>query len=437
MLREAISHYLLAHSGQERHGVVSAIAPNEDLTDLQEYVTLKDDARDNRISTARPSSNLSAITVLRKRAHLQPINLAQLMHVLYLSSPDNRSQAKEAKDLVFALLSMVSDKFDLDYNATVEALYMDIAYRFFFGGYMEILTIPRSKASKLKLPSWAFDWTQTQDRSNVQNLHWKSMQTNWKDRYPFVSPEVRLLKDTTSPHGMLLLLGGKRIGSITALGDGWKTLVREGGSDEDERRAKIESWIEALKDVNLDLNFNNDVLPHFQCGEGEMTKWLSWICWVSAIKAFLRQHLPADASELPLLLELLLLGGQTSLVNAGNYRDICEKITRWEHLFRHDKGMERHPGARNLIYLEYGLDFGSDMRPARLSSGHFCLLPHDAIAGDIVVLFLSMGVPLILREVSIKYCEMVYTIIGPAYVCGIMDRSFPGLDSSYEMFKLV
>jgi hypothetical protein len=74
-----------------------------------------------------------------------------------------------------------------------------------------------------------------------------------------------------------------------------------------------------------------------------------------------------------------------------------------------------------------------DMRPFFLDSGYIGSAPEKTELGDQITFFYGVGVPLVVREVE----KDVYTIIGPAFVCGLMKGEFIKSHPPGRTFKLI
>jgi hypothetical protein len=77
--------------------------------------------------------------------------------------------------------------------------------------------------------------------------------------------------------------------------------------------------------------------------------------------------------------------------------------------------------------------FASDRRVLALETGYVGNAPEQTEIGDEVVVLYGTKAPLVIRKVD----ESIYTILGPAYVCGMMKGQFLALDLQPQTFKFM
>lgn len=148
----------------------------------------------------------------------------------------------------------------------------------------------------------------------------------------------------------------------------------------------------------------------------------------------IREQENPSATEWEIILNIVLFGNETGMNSYGSHTNLCNRVASTEDLLNPSTWMTdiselwREGLMKDVEYLAtHSRLFASDC-------GRLGYAPDTAEEGDQIVIFSGVSSPLVIKEVGPGY----FTILGPAYVYGVMNREFTREEGPhFESFLLV
>jgi hypothetical protein len=339
-------------------------------------------------------------------------------------------QATDPRDLIFALLGLAESDMGIviDYTHSVQDVFEMTTLAFLVTGDAEFLVIPRLGSSTLELASWATDWT-----SIPYNA------TTWMHFRASRNSEARISRcmffDPTDDKGVLklaLAVSGMRVCVINEVD---LTFGEHFGSIWDLEESEVFEP-HALKEIQA------QVIPHMNLSEEKLIEksdhFAKFFCqlqsWLLKLLAYMEKYASVSSStHWQTALETVLFGFNTHLNSNGSHSRLRDKIQSKEDLLNPVLWL-------STTSLGYGLAHIDDTRQLAYQSRIFASLdgrvgyaPDHAEKGDMVVVFLGVPSPIVVRSLY----NGAFTVVGPAYVPGIMEGELLDLEDCSTSFVLL
>jgi hypothetical protein len=334
-------------------------------------------------------------------------------------------KATDARDRVFALLGLASDKATLkilvDYKKPTNEVYTDTSRALLTNGRLEILSIRHNNHLRSTLPSWACDWSAEPylpygDPTNIDRPFAASGSSN---------PQVKF-SDIGDPH--VASIQGLDVGDIREAGSPPWDKVSDVGEDLELRfkaAAIFMSDVEHLcrngptEDMATILlaelesyNDDNNPLPQKRRATTKSQEGYK------AMKSWLR------VSGLHQGLARLQAQQQ------GNF--ITDEMSQIVAELSEIQRDTDHAAVRSFWDT---LSISLERRPFRSAQGHVGMGPPDTQPGDKICIFFGSRFPHVIRPGEAGR----YRLVGEAYVHGIMDGEIMeegNLKASQKAFEL-
>lgn len=304
------------------------------------------------------------------------------------------TSASNPRDMVFALSGLASDWEELgihvDYSKSYEELFTYIARAWIKFGDLGVLFQAQNQCQKSAgaLPSWVPDWTHPRLMNPIAS--------------GFAGDRTFSASGTSSPNDYFgrnecqsrtIVLDGVLVGEVTSISQVWN--AEEMGLS----LKAISRWLEEL---------NSLLSPLVHC-----QNTLDKVIWQIPIAC----RKPVDGLWKP---ECEIL--HTAYQTLRGFVQLPEESIETEAWV-----------LRNSESYVYAMNRTADQRKAFTSNeGHLGLGPQNIQTGDLVCILFGSEVPLILR----RSMTGTYTLIGDAYVYGIMHGEYIDTNSRTETFEI-
>jgi hypothetical protein len=296
-----------------------------------------------------------------------------------------------AKDRIFGLLGMVGDSselgFDVDYRASDEEVFTNVARVLLLAGEMGVLSFARLHSS-VKMPSWAPDW-----RDNLVDP--------CAEKGFFKPAGNRATPAPLDKGGDILSFEGITVDTISHVGVSWEPETHGG-------QFKWTDALRVLKEVYM-LVTSKETAPELPLAM-TMERWREGIWRIPIADQYtndigLRIRAPPVASEG----WHLLTKGPSVLKGAASN------------------------GMTDLNYYQMAMERLHGRRLVQTGKGFVGLAPVNVQLGDLICILSGMGSPLLLRPGT---SSTVYQIVGEAYVYSIMDGEMVTPGTVFENFDI-
>ncbi|KAJ3480000.1 hypothetical protein NLG97_g8173 [Lecanicillium saksenae] len=316
---------------------------------------------------------------------------------LVLESDYNWPLASDPRDRVFALVQLASDLEDfdknktfVDYSKTTEQVYYETMATFLYQGHVDALSFCQFPKRWANLPSWVVDWD-TQVRSpSVREPDFSRFRA---------SGDSLSRQNVSHPQPGQLTLHGVAVDMVREYGDTWDP-----------------NWTQPL-DHRAAIAF---------------VRGIKHLCANSPRTRMQEEHV--DALRIAICDGVSLedtgmdddMGGYLSMIAEG-----FEEFEAADDCKSKKKGQG---GATECdSWFGGGMHRLHSRRPFITSTGFVGLCPSHADVGDVVCIFYGGKTPYVIRPTGIG----TYSLIGEAYVHGIMYGEFLKGDPPSEAFTLV
>ena len=383
------------------------------------------------------------------------LTLKDILELVFLS-PSAIHEAKFPEDLIFGLvgLAKAGETVKVDYSLSVEQVYTSTAQMLLRQGLMDLLIAFKPYCPPTNFPSWTYDW-QTKGLSSFGNFKACSK----------TEQQLAFVRIPGSKPREAMKLGGSKVGDVTAAGDRFSALAKECGisdhmiatgtmRDDMHLRSSQEQQNLKAKILGFQSQFcGNDVDADVEAFVHDITFpeasfWLWWAEWVSALREFstgaVNQRRASSASEdlFELLLRVNPRSGDANPAMSrglGAARDVNGLIDLRFWLRRvpdmpGDNTTTRPKITSVVQAVSQPYMWAWGMRPVILDTGYIGYAPENTESGDEIVVFYGVKAPLVIRRL---FDERVHKIIGPAYICGVMQGRFLETDPPGQTFTLV
>ncbi len=376
-----------------------------------------------------PPLNSRMAMYLMQRTFSGSLQLDELMTQLYLANSGEQAEATDPRDKVFALLGLVNNTMGIEpnYQWSVEHVYTITASRFILSGNAAFLGIPRPRSAQLKLPSWVVDWSAVAKYP----ARWLGVSASGDTKpeavYPLPwklpKPDLKVQPDPEGPilNGWVaasvedlgrimaqrISLKGFRLDSVTLLGltaESHFNLERDDPNTalELKRTTQEAATVWALKPESMDKS--DFGLAHFAQYFHRLKSWLSEILLFTE-----------DEKEGWLkALDIVLFGGNTSMNEDGRHSLLSGRTKSTDDLLD-PKNWLLDSFSRSMLLSDV-LQLADGCRIFRSAEGRVGYAPVDARPGDAIVVLFGVPAPLVVRPAD----DECFTIIGPAYISGVM-----------------
>ncbi|KAK4208496.1 heterokaryon incompatibility protein-domain-containing protein [Rhypophila decipiens] len=389
--------------------------------------------------------------------------LAEVLQLAYLQPPPLLN-ASDPRDIIYALLGVASDGpigIKARYELGVEYPYASATRLLLSEGFTDILlSFKPYMSSEVDLsaetfPSWAFDWS----TRGVSTSFDKSKACG--DTKPAISfrelPGLEHKKE-------MMVIRGYRLGYVTKTGDSFSrvgttvgfgkhifptgTINMESPPSSNETQISLSLVFDHLRQQYHHLNVNHtltDTETFFNESAWPIGRYgLWWIKWVLGLWNLLTTHIHGQKEDvkdaLKSVLELLSVPQED---HHKGYSILHELISPQALLSSVSHSTSPHHQEPVNITVQRAFRSAYGMRPVALNGigGHgkryLGYGPEPTEEGDEVVVFEGVKAPLVLRKARLSpeittigsYLDVAYDaegyyyykIIGPAYICGVME----------------
>jgi hypothetical protein len=420
------------------------------------FCTSKSQADLRAISPGFDSRFLSCLTA-RMYCNLN-CDINKVLELAYWQRPPMH-QATNPRDLIYALLGLVSGAkgINVRYNLGVEYAYISATRLLLSQGFTEILLsfkpyISSEAITSETFPSWAYDWSTRGISSFGQYAACGHTQ-----------PALSFIEFPGLECNVAMTLRGSKCGYVTAASYSFSAVASTAGftpqviqigninlqppsAGEKQTFSEQIHWEYCQLHVNVPIAdteklFNDSAFP-------VALFWIWWIKWVTALWSFALANLGQqdDRKLLNSALELLLRKASTDLKGLAAARHLHDLIDPhfWSNTVPNtsqqiitemeDGNATAEPETRLSVEVVQSLFRSAwGMRPLALDGGHLSYGPESAEPGDEIVIFYGVKAPLVVRKVD----ETAYKILGPAYVCGVMQGQFMDTNPPGQKYVLI
>lgn len=318
-------------------------------------------------------------------------------------------QSTDPRDRIYAVLGIVEDTLGLEpnYEVSYEDLYIRMSRKLLENGDMFILLYNKADRSDELIPSWVADWTQKLCSGLVEAR--KTRFSAAADTLPVVQFEA-----TEAAIPTTLLISGKSFHFITHIGDS----LDECGGDKFGLYNNFSLWFQRFVSLKLDLIPQNEK----SAGPVGTVDFLLKMVWElmgdGRSHKFLKEQYGEDLITF-LELVVAVLGNMKS----GKFPEV--EYGKAVMTFLEGEVGEVDTSQTTRLKFPTALAFGLSLRLLSQRSfvteqRHLCVGPEHTRVGDLTVILRGVDTPVVLREVGDGY----YSLIGPAYVPGIMSGEF-------------
>lgn len=335
----------------------------------------------------------------RKKYH-NPGNALPLMDYLknYVWNGLGGLKASDPRDRIYALLGIAADADELgiypDYSQDPELLYEKLARALIGQGHVDILTYCRSQ--KLKLPSWVPDWTALTNNTWSDDGTWSLFSAS-----PTAPPRLKPDCGSSSETSGVLQMRGIRIDAILECGSVWA--------------------------APLKAPFN-------------LAAARTLFAEVKTFLGVAAKYAPAERTEAAWRIPV---GDKETHPKSGQWQRATPKSGEEYKVLATGEGQLTEDEVAGTFSYQTMMGYTYDARPFLSSEGFVGLCPKEAARNDVVYILLGGRVPLVLRPKAQAEGETQehasYTLIGEAYVHGIMDGEIfaqDNVDASVETIRL-
>lgn len=294
--------------------------------------------------------------------------------------------AADPRDKVYGVLALASSQYAgllrADYGASVEQVYEQLALALIERTkWLDIFShIAPNQPRNLTVPSWVPDWTVDMG---------KEYSSDWTERFKMITKYDACGSWTTADYYHapgVICVKGLIIDTIAALG------IRRLGSYK-----KTQGYRNQLLDEMLKIaDPASTQYYHRYHGQRQTRKEAFWLTMCGGYQDMTR-HRPEAISE----------------PHIDNY----EPFEEWEHWFRGPHTSYEFHNDRSLSVAD-SIASVSKGRAFGCTAEHslFGWVPKNSVIGDVVAIFVGGTMPIVLRP-----HDEYYTVVGDAYVHGVMD----------------
>ncbi|TKA83860.1 hypothetical protein B0A55_00165 [Friedmanniomyces simplex] len=400
--------------------------------------------------------------VMARMTCSKALRLHEVLKFAYLERSTH--SATNPRDLVYALLGLASNQRDIkvNYNLTVDEVYISAARFLLEGGFTELLiTFRPYKRSKGLLsedfPSWAYDWS-------TRGLPSFAKFNAAKD----TKPQLSFISYPGSVYNIAMNLKGTRIGRVAAVGDSFSALASSAGlSQEATRSGRLQQGgntraLSANEKRTLSTRLAR-AHPSLRAQRAEIETlllsqsalplgnfWCWWVEWTSSLWRLAGAHTKSNNNLSRHIAELLSretpprISSNKAVKTLTSATDLASLINlqSWSHFLfprpvqEHDQptpSAARPLTAPGIDLLESLFRSAWGTRPCTLDTDFLASAPERVQEGDEIVLLHGVNAPLVLRKAD----EEAYRIVGPAHVCGAMQGQLMSVTASVETYTLV
>jgi hypothetical protein len=326
--------------------------------------------------------------------------------------------ATNPRDRIFALLGVANDMEklglvpDYDQAKSCSEIYTQAARAIIKSGQVDLLSLSQSEGKQKDVPSWVPDWRADWILRPCGQLPWD---TAFK---AFTTPEglkFEALPELENGHHEQLLLHGCQVDVIEKLGNPWTPHYIDGCvSDTPGIAAYLLDIANLCQDSNI--KFAESKRPIYADN-------------------FDRNHahtrIPvADQEEIA----GVSIGRSTQKTDEG-YSHVMQDVVNSANEALCRLGPQEYVpqglvtrSSANMLYRNM-MGWQRDRRPFLSEKGYVGLAPLHVQAGDVIVLFVKAKFPYVLRDSG----NGTYSLVGEAYVHGIMYGEFFGLKTDVDV----
>jgi hypothetical protein len=309
--------------------------------------------------------------------------------------------AADPRDKVYGVLALAPSQYTgflrADYNASVEQVYEQLALALIDRtNWLDIFShIAPNQPQNLKIPSWVPDWTVNMG---------KEYSSDWTERFKMITRYDACGSWTTVDYDHtpgILRVKGLIIDTISTLS------IRRLGSYKKTQAYRSQLLDEMFK---IATPIRTEYYHKYH-GQRQTRKEAFWLTMCGGYQDMTR-HRPEAISE----------------PHVDNY----EPFEEWEAWFRGQRTSYQFQNDRSrsvadsIASVSKGRAFG---RTA--NHGLFGWVPKNSVAGDVVVIFTGGTMPIVLRPK-----DGYYTVVGDAYIHGVMDGEAIPSSASLEYLEL-
>ncbi|KAG7294405.1 hypothetical protein NEMBOFW57_004476 [Staphylotrichum longicolle] len=381
---------------------------------------------------------------LMQRTFSGSLELHQLMTQLYLANSGDQAEATDPRDKVFALLGLVKNTMGIkpNYQWSVAHVYTLAASRFVLSGNAAFLSIPRPRSAQLKLPSWVVDWSavpryparwlgpsasgDTKPDAEYPLL-WKLPKADLKIQ---AEPECPVLDawiaTSVEDFGERILarrvsLRGFSLDSVALLG-----LAAEDHFDPQREDPDAAPELERInREVAAVWALDPGIMDKSDLGLAHFARYFhSLQSWLSNILAFADDENDGWSKAL----DIVLFGGNTSMNEDGRHSLLRGRIKSIGDLLDPRNWLLDNFQRSTLVSDVHQLADGC--RIIQSAEGRVGYAPAGALPGDAILVLFGVPTPLVVRPAD----DECFTIIGPAYIYGVMKGEALQKENRSEIF---
>jgi hypothetical protein len=366
---------------------------------------------------------LTNASFLQDICNLEILRKGRRSSFLELAAICRERSASNPSDRVYALLGLAQEleEFVIDYRLPVSEVYERLTIELIrkrgdFDIFSHILTpIP-------KLPADA----------EIEKMNTVSWVPDWSYNHIFVYPRFDVMR-YRNHFTQTFNAGGNRSPNIERMSPG---------------KLKISGIaLDSVQKLSVWITAGYGFFPPPALILEQITKWRRTAGLQHAKKPYIGGGIRQDAFWRSLCLDSRLNDGLPLIMRAGEFDRVIHE-TWWPLVTNSEASKNREPcdcgwlgcgfdpggslTGKMRIFHEHVLKCVTDRRFAVSENGYFCLLPCSTKKGDRIFIFPGGKVPFILRPVEKTEpgedeSELKFTLVGDAYVHGVMDGQVWGL----------
>lgn len=355
--------------------------------------------------------------------------LKDILELMYFSRASVR-EATEPEDLIWGVVGLSKDsELPVEIGLSPEMVYTRTAQVMLTQGFTDLLIGFKPYNAPAKMSSWVYDW-RTRGMATFATFQACGETTAQISFRQNLIPGV--------PHA--LQIRGSRLGYITDAGHHFSAIATQAGFSKDAigtglwrdhrkpttaaQDAELRRLITGVHKSYHSIVTDSDLADLSSDPDFPATSfWLWWIQWTTRLWQFTAKNQGEKRhGNVHFIVSELLTRGQSNSIAVANKCASLVDLHRWTK-----------PSPAGLRELESLYRYAWGMRPVAIGRDFVGYAAESAEVGDEVVIFDGVKAPLVIR----KSGGEARRIVGPAYICGVMQGEFITADRGSFTYTMV